>query len=758
MLPFALSIFAGAFLLFSVQPLVGKYILPWFGGGPGVWTTCLLFFQTALLGGYLYAHLASTRLTPRRQALLHLALIVVALAALPIVPSAHWKPADGADPIGRILLLLTVSVGLPYFVLSATGPLLQQWFSLTQPDRSPYRLYALSNVGSLLALLAYPFFFERVFSRQTQATLWSAGLVLYAASCAWCARRLWKTAPAISYVIRMIPSDTASDAAHAPTPPLDRLLWFSLPAIASVLLLATTNKLCQDLAVIPFLWVLPLSLYLLSFILCFDHPRWYSRPLFSGLFMLGTLVDLHLLTAGHHARLPQQIAGYSATLFAACMLCHGELFRLRPGPRQLTSFYLFIAAGGAAGSFLVAVVAPLLFDRYLELQLGLWLLSYFLAIVAWRQRSVALVYGAAGGAFGATLVVPMLEALARHTDTPVHAINEAVVVYYRDNWSFVCFLAAAFLGGALTRRGWLREWQIRLGNFLLLSCIGLGVLLLVQIRQESAETIFSSRDFYGVLTVREHEADTPDLHYFSLVHGVTTHGLQFALAPQSGWPTTYYTETSGLGLAIASVSRDPRRGGRRLGMVGLGTGTVASYGEAGDTVRIYEIDPQVPRIARSHFSFVTHSPAHVEIVMGDARLSMERELARGQPQQFDVLALDAFSSDAIPVHLLTVEAFTTYFAHLRPGGIVAVHTSNRYLDLEPVVENLARHFGYEAAVISDNPPAKKWWAFRSTWILVTKNRAFLDRDEVRLARDDTPSTRRVGLWTDDHASVYEILK
>lgn len=753
MLPFAFSIFAGAFLLFGVQPLLGKYILPWFGGGPGVWTTCLLFFQTALLGGYVYAHLTSTRLTPRRQAILHLALLSLALAALPVVPDPRWKPADGGSPIAHILLLLTANVGLPYLALSATGPLLQRWFSLTAPGRSPYRLYALSNLGSLLALISYPFFFERAFSRQSQSTLWSTGLVLFTASCAVCAWRVWQTSPTASDG-----PPSATDSAPPP-PPLDRLLWFSLPAIASVLLLATTNKLCQDLAVIPFLWILPLGLYLVSFILCFDHPRWYSRAWFSGLFALGTFIDIYLLSAGHNAKLPLQVAGYSVTLFAACMLCHGELTRLRPAPARLTSFYLFIAAGGAAGSFLVAIVAPLFLDRYLELQLGLWLLAYFLAVVAYRQRSAALVYGTAAGSLVATLVVPILKALPHREDSFVHAVNAEIVSSFRDNNAFILFLLGAFVVTAFSRRGWRRQWELRLGHFLLLQAIGLGVLLIVQARHAANETIFTARDFYGVITVNEHEPDEPDLHYYSLVHGVTSHGLQFAAAPQSTWPTTYYTETSGLGLAIGSLSRDPRRGGRRLGMVGLGVGTIAAYGEAGDTVRIYEIDPQVPRVARSHFRYLAQSAADVQIVMGDARLSLERELARGQPQRFDVLALDAFSSDAIPVHLLTREAFALYFAHLKPDGIITVHTSNRYLNLEPVVENLARHFGCETAVISDNPAAKKWWAFRSTWILVTKNRDVFARDEIRLARVEPNLPKHpVGLWTDDHASVFEILK
>lgn len=748
MLPFALTLFASAFLLFAVQPLVGKYILPWFGGGPGVWTTCLLFFQTLLLGGYLYAHLSATRLSPRRQVLLHFALLAVALVLLPIAPAADWKPVDSANPIGRILVLLLATVGLPYFVLSATGPLLQHWFGQVHPGRSPYRLYALSNAGSLLALIGYPFYFERFFTRPVQSSLWSAGLGGFALLCAWCAWRVWRAAPATAT------PDPASSGAC--TSPLDRLLWFSLAAVASILLLSTTNQLCQDLAVIPFLWVLPLALYLLSFILCFDHPRWYSRAGFSALFALGALVDVYLLFSGHHARLAQQITGYSVALFAACMLCHGELFRLRPATRELTAFYLHLAAGGAAGAFVVAVIAPLAFDRYLELQLGLWLLSYLVAVLAFRHRSLALAFGTATGAALAALVVPALSATAKRGTGSFVAFSDHLVALARDHGLVLAAVAGVFLLGTLDRRGWLRAWRPRAGAFLLLASVALGILVLVQLKRDAGTAVATSRDFYGVLKVFEHERQDRDLHYYSLVHGATSHGLQFAEPPQADWPTTYYGETSGFGRVLAQLPPLPRR---RLGLVGLGTGTIASYGRVGDVLRIYEIDPQVERLARSRFTYLARSPARIEVVMGDARLSLERELARGEPQQFDVLALDAFSSDAIPVHLLTAEAFSVYLRHLRPDGVLAIHTSNRYLDLRPVVENLARHFGLASVTIADSPPAKKWWLFRTTWILVTRNAELLARDALQPAPDEPVIPRdQVGLWTDDHSSIYEILR
>lgn len=754
MLPFAFTIFAGAFLLFAVEPLIGKYILPWFGGGPGVWTACLLFFQTALLAGYAYAHLSASRLTVRRQVLVHLVLLTLAVVLLPVVPGPQWKPIDGTHPVARILLLLGATVGLPFFVLAGTGPLLQRWFSAAWPGRSPYRLYALSNAGSLLALLAYPFYFERAYSRQDQALLWSLGLGLFALGCLWCGGRMWRRAPAIAPEI-----SAASTAAAAPAPRaavLDRLLWFVLAAVASILLLATTNKLCVDIAVVPFLWILPLALYLLSFIVCFDHPRWYSRGLFSALFAAGALLDVYLLRVHNDASLGLQIAGYSAALFFACMVCHGEIYRLRPAPAQLTSFYLSIAAGGAAGGLFVAVAAPLIFNDYFEFQIGLWLLTYLIGMLAFRARSRALVFGTGAGLLAAALLVPALSIRRLDPEPWAFAYWAQLTELGELHWEVVAFLLAGFLLGTIGRRGWVRDWQPRTGNFLMLYALALGAILLAQIHDDAQLAYATSRDFYGVLKIFEHDRDKPEQHNFRLVHGSTTHGLQFVDFPQCTWPTSYYGPSSGLGLAIAHLELSHPR---RIGLVGLGTGTVASYGQSRGSVRIYEIDPQVERIARTRFTYLEHSAARIDVIMGDARLSMERELAHGEPQHFDVLVLDAFTSDAIPVHLLTAEAFATYLQQLEPNGVIAVHISNRYLDLRPVVENLARHFHLYSATISDHPPEKDWWLFPTRWVLVTRNSALLANDEIMdetLPPDLSPD--HVGLWTDDHTSLFEILR
>ena len=749
MLPYALTIFTGAFLLFQVQPLIGKFILPWFGGGPGVWTTCLLFFQTLLLGGYAYAHFSSKLLKPKAQAALHLVLLALALALLPITPAESWKAHIGGNPVSHILLLLTACVGLPYFVLSSTGPLLQQWFSRAQPGVSPYRLYALSNAGSLLALLSYPFFFEVKFSRHAQAAMWAMGLGGFVVCCAYCALRLWKSGNVSSPPAG---SPAASAAESAPTPWGDQLLWLVLPALASVLLLATTNKLCQEIAVVPFLWVLPLALYLLSFIVCFDHARWYRRGLFVALLGVGTAVMCDLLSAGSDASMTQQITSYAAVLFVACMVCHGELYRLKPPPRDLTAYYLFIAAGGAVGGLLVAVVAPAVFTEFRELQLGVEALWLAVAALCFRQRSLELARGAGAGAMLATLVVPGLRSLY---SGGAGAWGEALAFYEDHLWMISAAMIVFIVCVADVRRCvFEREWRPRMGGFVMLLAVGVAAIFVVEGRGNNEHVLRASRNFYGTLKVFDYDRDDPGEHYRLLMHGATTHGLQFTATAKATLATTYYGTHSGVGLAIKHLPRDSNR---RLGLVGLGTGTLAVYGCAGDYLRIYEINPAVEKLAHDPFSHLAHSPAKIDVVMGDARLSMERELAAGQSQQFDLLALDAFSSDAIPVHLLTKEAVALYLQHLRPDGVLAVHISNRYLDLEPVVAAITQEFGLSMATISDDDEPE-WWVYGTTWILVTKNKAFLAQQEIHEAADDPPKKPRTVLWTDDHASLYEILK
>ncbi|MCX6954640.1 MAG: fused MFS/spermidine synthase [Verrucomicrobia bacterium] len=794
MLPFALSIFTGAFLLFQVQPLIGKYILPWFGGSPGVWTTCLLFFQTLLLGGYAYAHFSTKLLKPRSQAALHLGLLLLSLALLPITPNEAWKTHVSGDPTWQILLLLTLTIGLPYFVLSATGPLMQQWFSVTNPGISPYRLYALSNIGSLLALLSYPVFFEVRFSRHEQAVMWSVGLGVFVVLCGFCAYRVWQSTPASAPAPAPAPEGSApgNPAADSAAPLWrDRLLWVALPALASVLLLAVTNKLCQEVAVIPFLWVLPLALYLLTFVICFDHARWYHRGIFSALLVVGIAWVSSLLDAGSDAPMKLQIAGYTGTLFIACMICHGELYQLKPAPRHLTSYFLFISAGGALGGLLVAVVAPAVFNEYRELQLGLIALAVVFALVCFRHRSRTLVLGAAAGALLLTVAHPALTSTydgghlsaefahysAKHPgEFLVHLPSETVDFFQNHLGKIVTGLAAeteefykfhkwkiaialvVFLACALDlrRRRLVAEWRLSLGAVVVLMAVGTGYVLVEQMRtKETTAVLRSSRNFYGTLKVFDYSPDNPEEHYRLLMHGATTHGLQFVSPDRAFMATSYYGPESGIGLAFAHL---PQQANKRYAVVGLGTGSLAVYGKAGDYVRIYEINPAVEKLARDPFTYLAKSPAKLDVVMGDARLEMEHELANHQPQNLDLIALDAFSSDAIPVHLLTKEAFVTYLQHLRPDGVIAVHISNRYLDLQPVVERLAEEFGLRTACIS-NDNTENWYLYDTTWMLLTKNKAFLDKTEIYVATDEPKKNpRKAALWTDDNANLYSIMK
>ncbi|MCX6952012.1 MAG: fused MFS/spermidine synthase [Verrucomicrobia bacterium] len=762
---FALTIFTGAFLLFQIQPLVGKYILPWFGGGPGVWTTCMLFFQLVLLGGYAYAHTVSRHLKPRSQAVLHTVLLLAALASLPITPGDAWKPAAGSDPAWRILALLTVSLGLPYFVLSATGPLMQEWFRRTVPGASPYRLYALSNVGSLLALISYPFYFETNFTRLAQARFWSWGLVFYATCCGWCAWRLWRTPPVAEPAAA---PGTTGDIAR-PTAS-QRALWVCLPAVASVLLLAVTNKMCQDVAVIPFLWVLPLALYLLSFIISFDSPRWYSRFYYTVMLAVALVAVCLALFAGADMPIVQQVVIYSATMAVGCMICHGELYRLRPDPAHLTSFYLLISAGGALGGLFVALVAPAVFNNFYEIHLALALVVVLLLAVCFTDRAALtpLRWRVLAGLLGLASVYGLDRALtfgatwARYRSDPGFSrvadfwSASQVAGLHWPLWVLAGLLFG--LGFVLLRR---RPAALD-GHRATCALLGAGlcalvVVLGVQIKNSSAGALVSTRNFYGVLSVYEYDKDRPDSHYYLLQHGRITHGIQFAAPDRERMITSYFGSRTGLGLALRQF---PRQQNQRIGLLGLGVGTITAYGKPGDYIRVYEIDPEVKRVAEKPFTYLARSSAQIELVMGDGRLSLENE----PPQNFDFLIMDAFSSDAVPVHLLTKEAFEIYTRHLKPDGVILVNISNRYLNLRPVVENAAREFHFESHHIecedgSDDEDEGAWWLYGSTWMVLSKNREFMLNPALRTAASPgSPGPNGIPLWTDDYTSMFRVLQ
>ena len=785
---YAATIFAGAFLLFQIQPLIGKYILPWFGGGPGVWTACMLFFQVLLLGGYGYAHLISRWLRPRSQVVLHLTVLACALGFLPITPSAAWQPTSHGNPLLQILVLLTVHLGVPYLALSSTGPLMQHWFSLTHSTMSPYRLYALSNAGSLLALLSFPFFFETHFSRKTQAALWCWGLAGYALLTALCAIRLWRHVNASPRLGNHHFGAVSTDPTRQPVdttvavqndiskhkPATERLLWLLLSACASVLLLATTNKLCQDLAVIPFLWVLPLALYLLSFVICFDHSRWYSRFPFT-LALIAALVGLcWVIYRGYYWPLWKQILVMAGGLFTFCMVCHGELYRLRPPPDRLTSFYLTIASGGALGGLLVAVVAPNIFCGYYELQVGAFMCAMlFLAVCVlddvtsdnwhWLWLSAVLPILAIAGLDWLLryCAVELRGSFAGWVTTLRGVLWGGLVLILANAWRWrrsgkrtsPCrtFLLNAFAPWSDSQgQIELQRCRVCCCGWMAAGVIALSVTLWLQRERYADQLLYASRNFHGVLRVLEHTHDSGQ-HLRWLVHGHVAHGYQLQDPARKDFPTLYYSEKSGIGLAMSAL---PNRG-RRIGTVGLGTGTLAAYARSNDVLRFYEINPDVYRLARSQFTFLADSPGSNNVVLGDARLSLAREPS----QQFDLLVLDAFSSDTIPVHLLTAEAFQIYDRHLKNNGIIAFHVSNNYLNLEPVLSCLGRRFQYAAVAVDHRPAADEWWLRRSVWVLMAPNRDALNIASIREASRPLDSgPKNFTLWTDDFSSILHILK
>lgn len=764
MFAYALTIFTGAFLLFQIQPLIGKYILPWFGGAPGVWTTCMLFFQVLLLAGYAYAHFLSRWFKPRGQAVAHLLLLLLALTVSQVAPDDSWKPRGAEHPTLDILVLLTACLGLPYFLLASTGPLMQQWFSRMNPGVSPYRLYALSNFGSLLALISYPFFFEPRFTRQTQAELWTWGFGAYVLFCGFCAWWLWKKNPtATSASSRM---EAASDS-DPPTPNpgpsvFDQLLWLLLPACASVLLLATTNKMCQDVAVIPFLWVLPLALYLLTFIIAFDNPRWYRRGPFT-LALVGALgATCWALFQGTDASLKLELGIYAFMLFTCSMVCHGELYRFKPDPYHLTTFYLLIAAGGALGGLFVALIAPAVFNDYHELHWGLFACGLLFTVVCARERSSE--HGRCWRWLACALTLLGFAGLDRSlawVGERVSGFPDSLTVSLRVGlWGLLAVGVAFWI--AQRKFATFRGWQAMVCAWLAVGLLALALALRLEARESDESLLAKSRNFYGTLAVHEYRKDDPQAHYYLLQHGRITHGLQFADPELATWPTSYYGPGSGIALAVDALPEATRR----IGVVGLGTGTMAIFGRTNDYLRMYEINPQVEQVARSTFNYLSNSAAQIEIVMGDARLSLEREPSH----HFDLLALDAFSSDAIPVHLLTKEAFALYERHISPNGIIAVHISNRYLNLEPVVANVARHFNYHLAVISweegnadegewNDEWVDEWWLYSSTWVLLTRNEDIINASAIREAASPAkPNSVNIPLWTDDFASLFQILE
>jgi SAM-dependent methyltransferase len=686
---FGLSIFLSAFLLFQIEPIIAKTILPWFGGAAAVWSVCLLFFQVALLLGYLYTHILTERVPIRLRTWIHIGLLAASLLVLPVIPASAWKPIGSEDPTLRVFFLLMLTIGLPYFLLSSTSPLLQAWYAKSTDKGSPYRFYALSNIGSMLGLLSYPLLVEPLVSTRHQAIAWSIGYVGFAVLCA-----------SLAFRNREVP-DSHATLEFGPRASLaTRFLWIGLAACGSMLLLAVTNHITQNIASVPFLWIVPLSLYLLSFILCFADRGWYRRTLFLRFLGVALGVMTYAL-APEFINIPIYVLlpVFCIGLFLCCMVLHGELANIKPHPSELTLFYLMVSLGGAIGALFVALLAPRIFNGFYELPVALGACAVFVVWALWH--------------------------------TPEESPN------WKRTWFVLAAISVVLIVG-LYRNTFVRPVPPRLmaRNFY-------GALRVVDAGN------FSSAVVEGVPALSPHDPYA----YRTLMNGSIDHGSQFLSLDRRREATTYYSEKSGVGIALKAAAR---QGPLRVGVIGLGAGTIASYANASDHFVFYEINPNVIRIANSEFSYLHDARARgaqVDVILGDARLSLERE----QPQEFDLLAVDAFSSDSIPVHLLTREAFDLYFHHLKPGGTLAVHVSNRYLNLQPVVTRAATAMGKEVLMVA-NDADQHMGISRSTWVLVCERGALIDQEGVRPTGTLLKSTVARPLWTDDYSSLLPLLK
>jgi hypothetical protein len=697
---YGVVVFLSAFLLFLGEPMAAKQLLPVLGGSSAVWVTCLVFFQATLLLGYLYAYW----MVRRGGGWMHVALLGVALAALAVSlgrgVDVGVRASAAEHPVATIFVSLGATIGLPFFVLSATSPLLQVWWVRRMGGAVPYRLFGLSNVGSLLALAMYPFVVEPRLTLAMQRGVWAAGFVVFAGLCGWVS---WGSAGAIVSTHR---DETAMNGAEARGLPLPsgqgqndsrlgavtgwRWMWFLLPMAAAMQLSAVTSHLSQDIAAIPLLWVLPLAVYLVTFILAFDAPGLYRRWMVARLLVV-MLASLGYALSKLDARMPVglSILFYLAEVFVACWFCHAETYRLRPeSAEESMTFYLLVAAGGVAGTFFVGIACPLLFRANYDLSIAFLVTAVLAACVLWRE-----------------------------------------------GWAQRALWSAVSVG-------------------LLALCVALHV-------QFVRQTVMRARNFYGSLRVTEAGYDDQGLGQGGdastgtgpvrvLMNGRIRHGMQMLDADRRRVPTTYYAQDSGVGVALRNCCEGRAK---NVGVVGLGVGTIAAYGRPGDRFTFYEINPLVEPIARNLFTYLRDSGAAVSVVSGDGRMSLSREA----PQGFDVLVVDAFTGDAIPLHLLTREAMQVYRRQLAPGGVVAFHVSNSYLDLAPEIARVAESEGMQARVVESFAiPAEG--AYRATWVLVSGDAEFFAKagvESVAMAIAQRPDLR---VWTDDYSSLWPVLR
>ena len=681
---YALTIFLSAFLLFQIQPIVARIILPRFGGTSAVWTTCMMYFQTLLLFGYVYAHIVRRVFTPRITWLIHIALLTAAALALRIEAIPDQPITDSTNLAWSILQVLTLTIGLPFLALSTTGPLVQAWHSTSHPNQQTYRLYALSNLGSMLALLSYPFIVERFFGLSVQQTSWSIAFLIFAALSAWSG---WQT---VRYQEWSQLPESEENTKQNDSRGAKIFAWLALSGTASIVLLATTNLMCLEVASYPFLWILPLTLYLLTLIICFDRPRWYLRGPCLVLFLFSVAYAILLVHLGSRASLVVQVIGMSSVCFLGSMVCHGELQRLKPPTSYLTLFYLCIATGGALGGIFVGLIAPLIFDGYYEFHIGLMLV----------------------------ILVPMTIIFFELRDKNTGFTN-----------SFWAGVAASMIAISL------------------IACS-----LVYQLdRSFQPDLIFRERSDYGIVSVQEKD------NFRRLINGQTLHGGQSLNESFEFTPNLYYVQGSGAAIAFEifrnwQAENNQQNRPLQIGVLGLGTGSLSAWGHANDRFCFYELDPLVTRIAKDYFTFVKEND--VQIINGDGRFEMEKELASHGPRNYDILFIDAFSSDSIPVHLLTTECLELYLKHLNPNGILVLHITNKFVDLRPVVHALAKNRGLEASLIDHEIPNSQ---SSTRWALLTHNQELSKSPVLRSARSEWPDNLPSIVWTDDFASMAPLV-
>ncbi len=738
MFSYLFTVVLSAFLLFMVQPLIGKVILPWFGGSAGVWSSVLFFFQFVLLLGYTYSFIISAYVDRRKQIYVHSGVVALSFlmlllgtlgAGLPLIPSAHLKPASGTSPIIRILIILGSSVGFPYFVLSTTGPLLQSWYAADMPDRTPYWLYALSNGGSFVALISYPFVIEPLLSVPTQAWLWSLAYFVFVLGVGLLVLRARHHMPLINDSSATT-TKTVAEKGHPASGAVKQQVfsrrkrdktrkssgrswkrralsaeehefmqrlgtaaqWLLLSMCTAILLASVTNQITQDVAPIPLLWVLPLALYLLSFVICFSIKVSYTR-ISIPLLGIATLAIVYALARGNELNVLLQLGIYAISFFMACLACHGELTRLRPEPQLLTAYYLIIALGGVLGTAMVSLVAPLVFDHYWEFHLGYLLCWALLIGVLYLDRNSIL-----------------------------HQKRRSIALY-------------ALLIPPVTLLLFTGQYK----------------------RTFEATTLASSRNFYGTLRLQEQSNLAGWDPFYVLSHGATIHGMQFKPSDLRKVPISYFTISSGVGRLLTAINADPQ--GKRVGILGLGVGTLAAYGREQDVYRFYEINPEVVDLAEGregYFNYLSNALADIDVVLGDARLSLERELTMGKGQAYDVLILDVFSGDFVPVHLLTEECFALYLSHLSSTGVIAANVSTTHINLTPLLALVSERYNLNAILIEDD--AVDYPCCSSRWVLMSRTTEILSLPSVaEFSRPLDEPTANQRLWTDDYSTPFQVL-